>query len=47
MLNVIGQIAVRRVPWAIAVALLGSCLFPAAGQTSSKERVKAFRASGD
>jgi hypothetical protein len=42
MLNVIGQIAVRRVPWAIAVALLGSCLFPAAGQTSSKERVKAF-----
>ena len=42
MLNVIGQIAVRHVPWAIAVALLGSCLFPAAGQTSSKERVKAF-----
>jgi hypothetical protein len=42
MANVIRRIAVRRVPWAIAVTLIAGCLFPAAGQTSSKERIKAF-----
>ena len=42
MAKVIRRIAVRRVPWAIAVTLIAGCLFPAAGQTSSKERIKAF-----
>ncbi len=42
MANVIRRIAVRRVPWAIAVTLIAGCLFPAGGQTSSKERIKAF-----
>jgi hypothetical protein len=40
--NVIGRIAVRRLPWAIAVTLVAGCLVPAAGQTSSQERIKAF-----
>jgi hypothetical protein len=42
MANVIGRISERRAPWVIAVALVAGCFFPAAGQTSSKERVKAF-----
>ena len=42
MPNVVHRIAVRRVPWAIAVTLTAGCLLPATGQTSSKERIKAF-----
>jgi hypothetical protein len=42
MANVIRRIWVRRVPWVIAGTLIAGCLFPAAGQTSSKERIKAF-----
>jgi hypothetical protein len=42
MANVVRRIAVRRVPWAITAGLVAGCLFPAAGQTSSKERIKAF-----
>jgi hypothetical protein len=42
MANLIVRIAVRRLPWAIAAMLVAACLFPAAGQTSSKQRVKAF-----
>jgi hypothetical protein len=40
--NVISRIAARRVRWAIAVTLMAGCLWPASGQTSSKERAKAF-----
>jgi hypothetical protein len=40
--NVVRQIAARRAPLAIAVTLIAGCLFPAAGQTSSKDRIKAF-----
>jgi hypothetical protein len=40
--NVISRIAVRRVRWAIGVTLMAGCLWPASGQTSSKERTKAF-----
>jgi hypothetical protein len=42
MANGIHQIAVRRVTYAIAVGLMAGSLFPAAGQTSSQERIKAF-----
>jgi hypothetical protein len=42
MENVICRIRVRRVRWAIAVWLIAGCLLPAAGQTSSKQRTKAF-----
>jgi hypothetical protein len=42
MLNAFRRISVRRAPWAISVTLIAGCLFPAAGQTSSKDRVKAF-----
>lgn len=42
MTNVIRRIAVPRLLWAVAAALIASCLFPAAAQTSSKERIKAF-----
>ena len=42
MANVIRRIAVPRLLWAVAAALIASCLFPAAAQTSSKERIKAF-----
>ena len=42
MANVIRRIAVRGAPWAFAVTLIAGCLLPAAGQTSSKERIKAF-----
>jgi len=42
MANLLGPIAVRRVACAIAVVLLAGSVFPLAGQTSSKERVKAF-----
>jgi hypothetical protein len=44
--NVFGRTALLPAPsyvaWAIAVMLIAGCLFPAAGQTSSKERIKAF-----
>ncbi|MGC2332681.1 MAG: hypothetical protein WA581_14600 [Candidatus Acidiferrales bacterium] len=42
MTNAIRRIAVRRVPWAVAVTLIAGCFFAAAGQTSSKERIAAF-----
>jgi hypothetical protein len=42
MTNVLRRIAGHRVPWAIAAGLIAGCLFPAGGQTSSKERVKSF-----
>lgn len=42
MANVIRRIAVPRLLWAVAAALIAGCLFPAAAQTSSKERIKAF-----
>ena len=42
MANVIRRIAVRGAPWAFAVTLIAGCLLPAAGQASSKERIKAF-----
>jgi hypothetical protein len=41
MTNAIRRIAVR-VPWVVAATLIAGCLFPAAGQTSSKERIAAF-----
>jgi hypothetical protein len=42
MANVVRRTVVRRVPWAITAGLIAACLFPANGQTSSKERIKAF-----
>jgi hypothetical protein len=42
MANFIRRISLRSVPWAIAAMLIAGCLFAAAGQTSSKERTKAF-----
>lgn len=42
MANVIRRIAVPGLPWAVVAALIAGCLFPAAAQTSSKERIKAF-----
>jgi len=40
--SAVPRIAGRRAPWAVAVALIAGCFFPAAGQTSSKERIRAF-----
>lgn len=40
--NLSHRIGARRVLSTIAMALIAGCLLPAAGQTSSKERIKAF-----
>lgn len=41
MANIV-RLAARHAPWALAMTLIAGCLLPAGGQTSSKERVKAF-----
>jgi hypothetical protein len=42
MASVNCRMTLRRAAWAIAVGLIAGCLLPTGGQTSSKERVKAF-----
>jgi hypothetical protein len=42
MASVIGRMTLRRAAWTIAVGLIAGCLLPTGGQTSSKERIKAF-----
>jgi hypothetical protein len=42
MTNGIRRTAVRCVSWAIAAGLIAGALFPVGGQTSSKDRIKAF-----
>ena len=42
MMNIVRRMATRRVPLAIAAWLVAGCLFSVGGQTSSKERIKAF-----